>query len=810
MNSTRQITAWFCFLILVCSASAVIAAAQSQEQVLTVTAEPNQGIRDISAKYLKNPDLWEDILHANGLKTADQVVPGMTLSIPVQAISQANSSLEAATKLIQQATENGAKRFAVAEIDRSVKIKDEAIEKRKAGLWAECAKLANTASDEAKKAYEISLKQQNVAVEAKVDYYQGDVHRRKTADSLWEAISKAAVLAEGETIRTLARSYADLLFSDNGRLKLGENSQAMIRKLRANILDDTEEATVSMSKGVLSALLSGGKKGNQFKLDIPGININNESKQFFVGVGEKGAGARIANYDEGKLEIEAKGGKVVLGKNQGSVVRENQKPSEPTDLLPSPRLIEPSDNAERFNTDIALTWERVPGAESFLLQFSDEETFSKLLWEETVPVAKADKKDAASDSVRAMFPSHLGTGTFYWRVSSVSADELPGPPSSPGYFRVMKDSEPPYLVILSPDQGASFTEPFAEISGSTEKDATLSIQDHAVKPDSGGEFRFRCDLSEGENRIVIKAADRAGNVNSLERIISRVTEEKSDLTFDSSLPRAGKNHFLVKNNSFSLTGKTWPRGLVSVRHSEKDSSESKEFSAAAVADDKGMFQINARLSGLKDEFIVTAISPAGETGTENITAEIDDEPPVIRLNEVISSPTAQKKLIIAGETEGAASLTLNGAEIPLTVSEAKSEIRNPKSLFNFPFELKAGKNLMRVEARDAVGNISIFEKEILSDSDAPVIAGYDLSQKKAKGGDELRVTVRVKDASGIKKIAPFEMKIGESDYAGQMLRSDSGGEYIGVFRVPGNISGTVKLKSITLSDYLGNTKKYDF
>ncbi|OQX03203.1 MAG: hypothetical protein BWK80_56150, partial [Desulfobacteraceae bacterium IS3] len=376
MNSTRQITAWFCFLILVCSASAVIAAAQSQEQVLTVTAEPNQGIRDISAKYLKNPDLWEDILHANGLKTADQVVPGMTLSIPVQAISQANSSLEAATKLIQQATENGAKRFAVAEIDRSVKIKDEAIEKRK-GLWAECTKLANTASDEAKKAYEISLKQQNVAVEAKVDYYQGDVHRRKTADSLWEAISKAAVLAEGETIRTLARSYADLLFSDNGRLKLGENSQAMIRKLRANILDDTEEATVSMSKGVLSALLSGGKKGNQFKLDIPGININNESKQFFVGVGEKGAGARIANYDEGKLEIEAKGGKVVLGKNQGSVVRENQKPSEPTDLLPSPRLIEPSDNAERFNTDIALTWERVPGAESFLLQFSDEETFSK-------------------------------------------------------------------------------------------------------------------------------------------------------------------------------------------------------------------------------------------------------------------------------------------------------------------------------------------------------------------------------------------------------------------------------------------------
>ncbi len=809
MNITRHIPAWLCFFMVSMAASVCIPAARSQDQVLSITVEPNQGIRDISAKYLNDPNLWEDILTANGMKTADQVAPGMTLSIPVQAISQANSSLEAATRLIQQATENGATRFAIQEIERAVTVRDQSIEKRKAGLWAECTKLANTASGEAEKALEISLKKQNVAVNAIVDYCHGDVHRRKTDNSLWESISMGTAIEEGEAVRTLARSYAHLLFSDNGRFKLGENSQARIRENRADLLSDTLGATISVIKGDLSALLTGGKKGNRFEVDIPGVRTNIESKQFFVRIGEKET-ALVANYDEGKLEIKAQGETVVLGKNQGSVVRKNQKPSKPTDLLPSPRLLEPADKSERFNTDIVMAWENIPGAQSYLLQLSDEETFSKLLWEETVP---AGKEEPSSDTVRAKFPSLMGAGTFYWRVSSVSADELPGPPGSPGYFRVIKDSEPPYLVILSPDQGASVTEAFAEISGNTEKDAAVTIQDQAVKTDAAGEFRFSCDLSEGENRVVIKATDRAGNVNSLERTISRVTGGESDLSFDSSLPRAGKNHFLLKNKSFSLAGKTWPRALVSVRHFEKEPSEEKqvqEFSASAVADAEGRFQINVRAPGNREEFTITVISPAGRAKTDRFITEIDDEPPAIRFSSVLSSPTAQKKLLIEGETEGAASLRLNGTDIPLTASESKPEIRNPISLFSFPFELKPGKNFIRLEARDTAGNIRVFEKEILSDSDAPVLAGYDLSPKKAKGGDEVRLTVRVRDATDIKKIAPFEVIIGESDYAGQMLRSDTREEYVGVFRVPGKISGTVKLRSLTLSDYLGNTKKYDF
>lgn len=803
MNMIRQIPAWLCFFTF--SLTAVIC--QSQEKAISITVEANRGIRDISAKYLNDPDLWEDILHANGLKTADQVFPGMRLEIPVQAISEAKSALEAATELIQKATENGAARFAVAEIDRAVKIKDEAIEKRKAGLWAECTKSARIAADQAEKALDISLKKQNVAVHAIVEYYQGDVQRLKSADSLWEEISLSAVIEEDERIRTLTRSVADILFSDNSRLKLKENSQLMIRRMRADLLNDRVKSTVTVGGGDFSALLAGGKKGNQFEVDIPGVKTNIESKQFWVRVGEKET-ARIANYDEGKLEIEAQGRKVVLGKNQGSVVRKNQKPSEPADLLPGPRLLEPADKAECFNTDILLTWEPVPGAESYVLELSDEENFSKPIWEQSL-----GKEESAAGKIRVKFPPHLGTGVFYWRVRSLSADELPGPPGITRHFRVMKDTEPPYLVILSPEQGASFTEDYVEIRGNTERDAAVTVQDQPVKAEAEGGFGFRCGLSEGENRIRVKSVDRAGNVNSLERVITRVIEADSDLYFDPSLPRAGKNHFLLKNHNFSLTGKTWPHAAISIRNIEKDSSDeqkSRKFSAAAVADTEGRFQINIRSSETVAEFAVSVISPAGETKNEHLIMEIDDQAPLIRFDEVIPSSTARKQLIIAGEAEGALSLRSNGADIPLTLSESESDKQQHESRFSFPLELKSGKNIMRLEARDIAGNIGVFEKEIFCDSDAPELAGYEFSPKKAKPGDEVRLSVRVKDATEVKKILPFEIGIGDNNYKGQMLRSDTGEEYIGLFRVPGNFSGAVKLKCITLSDYLGNTKQYEF
>jgi nucleoid-associated protein YgaU len=50
------------------------------KQLSTVTVGEGQSLRDIAQEYLGDPDLWTEILRANGLSVAD-VHPGIKLKI---------------------------------------------------------------------------------------------------------------------------------------------------------------------------------------------------------------------------------------------------------------------------------------------------------------------------------------------------------------------------------------------------------------------------------------------------------------------------------------------------------------------------------------------------------------------------------------------------------------------------------------------------------------------------------------------------------------------------------------------------------
>ena len=69
----------------------------------------------------------------------------------------------------------------------------------------------------------------------------GQLQSNNQYDNLWNDVSQFDILQEGERVRTLSQSYAEILFRDDSRLRLDENAQALKRKMRRNPLENTGE-----------------------------------------------------------------------------------------------------------------------------------------------------------------------------------------------------------------------------------------------------------------------------------------------------------------------------------------------------------------------------------------------------------------------------------------------------------------------------------------------------------------------------------------------------------------------------------------
>lgn len=788
MKTINYRPALICFItcILLTGYGFVNSADCMGKSIITIRVKENQGIRDISRKYLDDPNRWEDVLRANDLKSPDEIKPGMLLRIPAGEVFQAKRELEVSGKLIQKATMAGAKIFTPKIIAKAIQLRDTALLKKRSGELHECINLAGLSATEGKKALKICISNQDVPAQAVVHDRKGYVHSRKPSDNLWKDVFRYDILHEGERIRTLSESSCDILFRNDSRLRLNENSQALIRKMRANLLEDTGEAKVSLVKGDVFALLVAGKKNERFQLDIPGVETKVDSKYFWVGRDRHGA--RFANYD-GKLEISSAGRKVVLKKNQGSVVLHNKKPTSPRELLASPRLLKPENGVEEFNVNIPLTWEEVSGAHYYLLEVSHNVSFSSIIYSKEI------------QATTAMFPKNLPDwplrNLFYWRVTAVSTDKLRGQPSEARLIRIIYDDKPPFLVIQSPDEGLLLSGNMVEILGMTENDILLYIQDQPVEIAANGKFRFRHKLYEGANSIIVKAIDRAGNITELKRSITFLPDHKIDLAFDASLHQIMPGNFIVSQRSISLAGKTNPNCSITV------TSPGTAAPARATADSNGRFQVNLNLTGRRQMFTVKIASPSGVERHAGINIEIDDKAPIIHFDEKIPSATRESRLSIKGKVEDAERFDLNKSPVSLQDDQFSTEV-----------DLKPGLNRLSFTARDMVGNVVRIEKEVLFDPDPPRLLKYEIFLGKGEDKNQASVIVKAQDSTGLIKTAPFTVQIGKQSHTGHMILSGSKGRYIGSFSIKGSIpeggGHIIKFKSVTLSDYLGNSKEYRF
>lgn len=745
---------------------------------VSVKVKPNQSIREISQEYLGDPDLWEDILKTNNLKSAADVKPGMVLTIPIAAISMANRELSKSSTLIEKATKLSAKIFTPDMIAEAISFRNQALDQKKQGDWKSAASLAISSWKIAQNAIDVCLSKKDVPAEAVVRHTAGKVQQRKHGKSIWINSKIKNLLGEGDRIRTLSDSYTEVAFMDDSRLRLNSNAQAMIQKMRSNLLDNENETSVSLIEGDVLAMLSGNKKKSNFNFAVKGIETKINSNKFWVE--KTKADAKFANF-EGEIEIASAGSKVLIKKNQGSIVKNNEKPSKPHYLLPMIELIEPLNGIDLFESKIKFTWKPRADAHKYRIEISRDGQFAKI----------AASLESSQTSIT--LPDKLESGVFHWRVCGISKEGLPGQQGLSRSFHLIDDNTPPFIIVTKPGNDLIVTENSVQVTGSTENNASVVVQNNPVKVAIDGSFTHIAKLEAGENKLIITAEDLAGNQTTIELNVLYSTGKSVLLTFNPALACPKDKHFLSQSSGFSLSGTTNPLSRISIK------AVPDGFKAETQTDRDGNFSFNLNLLQNVNQFSMEIITIGNLKRTENIIVEIDDVSPQISLESDIETVTSEQSIELAGSVEGCSKLEINN--IAVGISE---------NLFNHEIPLKTGKNKIKIIASDLAGNHTYIEKEIYLDSEPPVFLNTKLSLIQAKGGETVQIKVTAKDASKLSRASSFSVEIGDFNYSGHLILTPGKEEYTGSVRIPPDVKGKVIVTKVILSDYLGNRKEYSF
>jgi LysM repeat protein len=766
---------WLVLAITLLSPANVIA---QDSQVSTVTVGESQSLRDIAQEYLGDPDLWTEILRANGLTVAD-VHPGIKLKIPVGQMAAANKALSDALDRIQKATEQGARLFAADQIGQAIMLRDAALAKRKAGDWDATAKLAGDASLAAAAALKAALAQRDAAADALLSDRQGWVEGQRPQDLVWTDRKLNAILIEDEKVRTLSRSTAQITFEDESRLRLNANSQAVIQRMRVDPLSREQEAKVSLVEGDFYALLAGKSQRNNFELQVPQVQTQIDSTNFWVR--HDNSGSKFANYDDRSLEVSAQGRSVTLGRDQATLVRSGEAPTPKIDVLPAPALNLPLDDQVAFDARVELSWANVPDAAGYWLEVAYDPGFARMTF---------SRWGLADTSFQS---EPMNVGAYYWRVAALDKFGLPGARSDVRRFQVRTDVTPPYISITEPAEGAILRQSPIKLRGQSETGAKLELEGHPVEIAPDGSFETDYQPKPGPNQLTVKATDAAGNVTERMRAFVFMPDERAAVIFDDSLPRLGARHFVTARDVMSITGKTSANAQIQVRAADGSAR------ASAYADGSGRFGVNVPMRATDETFEMQVIAPSGFSSTDKFEITVDQTPPKIEFETPPPTVTAVEWLPLRGKVEGGTELQINGQPTKL-IDET----------FDETVTLQQGANRIELAASDLVGNVRVEKLEIVLDQEPPKLISASVSESRASGGDAVTVNVVASDTSGMKQAAPFTLQVGGRSFSDFLRFNKTSQSYRSTIVLPKDVSGPIALKDVELEDYAGNRKRYTF
>ncbi len=750
--------------------------AVAEDAYLTVEFHAGMNIRHLAEEHLGDSDLWPEILKASGIASITDLRPGQSLKIPVAVISNAKQALDESLVEIQKANEAGAQLFAPKQITTAITYRDEALVKQTAGAWAETLDLATLSQDEAASALKVCVANRDLAAEARLSDRQGAVEGQRPRDLAWSGRNLNAILIEEERVRTLSRSTAQITFRDASRLRLNANSQAVIQRMRHDPLSRRQEAKVSLVEGDFYALLASDNNRKQFKVELPNVDAQIDSGNFWVQ--HDGTSAKFANYDDRKVNISSKGTNLELGRNEGATVREGEAPSDKFDVLSAPALLTPGENEIVYKAKFPLQWRAVDQADGYWLEIASDPTFDRMVhsrWGLLEPVFEEDE---------------FAPGVYYWRVAALDSTGVPGARTGASRFEVRIDTVPPYLRINGPDPEVIIRKATVTVTGESEPDAAVTVNGERADVDAQGRYSLAITPRPGDNRVLVVATDPAGNATDHSRSFTYMPDQDANIVFAAEIPRQSEHHFLTNTKVLSLSGTAVKDANILVQ------TAADELRSTSYADAEGHFAFNVPLEAETEYLKILVIAPSGFTTESAFDVTVDQTPPVIALVEPLPRLTSSQSLTIKGTVDAGSLVILNQKDIKLVDGK-----------FEKALNLRAGLNLVEIVATDPVGNVKVEKWRVRLDQDSPRFVSHSISRVPGDSGVVLTVEVVAKDASGLAKLAPFALRAGEKAYPGFLQFNRATKSYRGVVEVPADAAATASLQFVELQDDAGNKQR---
>ena len=106
------------------------------------------------------------------------------------------------------------------------------------------------------------------------------------------------------------------------------------------------------------------------------VDAKIDSGNFWVS--QDSSGAKFSNYDSKPVAIVSGEDTLVLGRNEGAVVKSGDQPTEKVDVIGRVSLAAPEDNAVIFGGHATLGWDKIEGGQDYWVEIAFDPRFDRM------------------------------------------------------------------------------------------------------------------------------------------------------------------------------------------------------------------------------------------------------------------------------------------------------------------------------------------------------------------------------------------------------------------------------------------------